>query len=39
LTRILIYGGSDDTITTDESCRLAAALIAASDEADGTMSG
>jgi hypothetical protein len=31
---ILIHGGSDDTITTQEARRLAAALIAAADEAE-----
>lgn len=31
---ILIHGGSDDTITTDEARRVAAALIAAADEAE-----
>jgi hypothetical protein len=31
---ILIHGGSDDTITTNEARRLAATLIAAADEAE-----
>jgi hypothetical protein len=36
---IEIHGGSDDTITADEARRFAAALIAAADEIDGTISG
>jgi hypothetical protein len=36
---ILIYGAPDDNMATAEARRLAAALIAAADEIDGTVSG